>query len=159
MVKADKSGTAADQSFPGEIVLPSLTAEQLASVSTFDEAVALFGADQLLDTADYGDGFVLLKDKSKLVGEPFIILATSIQMGDFGPFSIVKLITRHGDKYVFVDGSTGIKDQLEFMLDQTGRGGGWLCRNGLRVSNYTFTDESGAEKPASTYYIDTSPTE
>lgn len=115
---------------------------------------------QVTNASDYGDGFKLIedKDKGKLVGVPFICVNARIANGSFGDFSILHVITKNNDKYLIVDGSTGIHKQVS----NHGRAVfiGLMCEDGLTVSEYDYevrdpkTGElTGEKRPAKTYYI------
>lgn len=95
-----------------------------------------------------------LTDKKDLIGKEFIIANFDINTGGYGEFVSVRVLDKENNRMVFNDGSTGVKDQLKHLLNQTGRRSGVVCPRGLRVSNYTYVDpKDNAEKPAETYYI------
>jgi hypothetical protein len=127
-----------------------------ATILTADDAFKALQAAgiQVTNASDYGDGFRLIedKDKGKLVGIPFICVNARIANGTFGDFSILHVITKHNDKYLLIDGSTGIHKQVQ----NHGRAVfvGLMCEQGLTVSEYDYLDEkSGELRPAKTYYI------
>jgi hypothetical protein len=105
-------------------------------------------------------------DKETLVNRPMFILAWTFKDGDYGPeseYAFVAVRSTDGLGW-FTDGGTGIKDQLrryQAKLEKdgvwedfkNGKLGGLRVPNGLRVSNYTYTDEDGTEKPGHTFYI------
>lgn len=136
---------------------------ELRGITSFEDALALVQETygDVLDAADeIGSGFVLLKDKNKLVDVPFIILSFSFPEGDFtdenglkSHFSVMRVVTERGDRYVVVDGSTGIYDQLDQFYGRSGRNGGMMVKGGLRRSDYEYTDAQGKTSPASTYYL------
>lgn len=135
---------------------------ELRNITSFDEAVRLaaekFGG--VVDAADeIGSGFVMLDDKSKLVGEPFIIISYSFPEGDYrnetgemSHFAVLRLVTKHGDRYVITDGGHGIYSQLDEFHVRSGRQGGLLVNGGLRRSDYE-TEVNGQMQPATTYYL------
>jgi len=144
--------------------------DTLASITSAEDVQKLFESAGLALTSasDLGDGFALT-EKDRLVGTPFIALQWKEHMGDFGPFVAVHVVTRDAvdgqSKFVFVDGSSGIREQLAYLQDKTKRNGGLVCNKGLRTSEYLFCETcKGAvkqphehqTKPATTYYIDTS---
>lgn len=138
-----------------DVAVQGFTFEALAGITTFQQAIELATDKhgQLLDSLDLGDGFAS-KEKSELVGVPMVILEwQNGKNTSYGDFLIVKVVTDKNEKVVFVDGSTGIKQQLDVITENSGRTGGILAREGLRVSEYTYTDDDGKEKPAKTYYI------
>jgi hypothetical protein len=137
----------------------------LRDMSTFDDIVALF-PDGLVDASQVlGDGFTLLDsdDKIRLVGVPLALLEWRFtDNGKFGEFVSIRLaqLDEAGinivGRYIVNDGSTGIKDQLKDYSTTYGQNGGLIVRNGLRRSEYDYTDDKGATRPAVTYYLDLS---
>jgi hypothetical protein len=135
----------------------------LRSVTSFDEALELAQREygDVLDATDeIGAGFVELKDKSRLVDVPFVILSFTINEGDFRNehgqlqyFCACRVVTRSGDKYWFTDGGTGIYQQLEDLAVRSRRMGGILVPRGLRESKYEWTDEYGNQQPGITHYL------
>jgi hypothetical protein len=122
--------------------------------------LAEFG--EIIDVSEFGDGFVPV-DKSELVGHKLMIIDTTfvekdIAQGKTGDYVVVRAFdVRTGNKVVFADGSTGIFAQLKSIVSQTRKRGGFGIPNGLRVSDYVYTDEKGEQSPAKTYYLDESP--
>lgn len=93
-------------------------------------------------------------DKETLLGTAFLIVSYDFYDGDYGPFVAVRGMLKDNTRIVFVDGGTGIKEQLLHLAKTTGQKAGIKCPNGLRVSKYDYTDEStGESRPAKTYYI------
>lgn len=139
-----------------DVVVQPISRVDLAALTTFDQAFALAEATygEIISSEELGDGFAVV-EKSSLVGVPFLILGWEAGKNEkHGPFTIVRGITKENQKVLFVDGSTGIKDQLAVFQQVSGRSGGLLAIGGLRVSNYTYFDaEAQKDKPASTYYI------
>lgn len=159
----------------GEI---ALDIDTLASISSWDDAARLFvdAGHELATAMDLGDGFALI-GKDQLVGVPFIALQWRTVNGDFGEFVAVHVVTKNPitvdgqdkSKFVFVDGSTGVREQLGYMSDRLSRNGGLVCGRGLRASEYPYCDscngavadgheaETGHKvTKGTTYYIDTS---
>jgi hypothetical protein len=139
--------------------------DDLARVTTFEEAVALAaqvsGGEVLAADTELGDGFAVLesKDKRTLIGVPLMFMEWQFNQGDMGEFVSARVAAKQGNgvgKYIINDGSTGIYRQLQEFSKRTGRSTGLYARHGLRVSDYKYTDNEGKEKPASTFYIDTS---
>lgn len=139
-----------------------LSNDDLRNIATFDDAMALFNGDVHTADSELGDGFELLKEKDRLIGDPCLFISWSFSEGDHGEFVSARVIAKSGGKYVVNDGSTGLCSQLrEYTDSHGGRNGGLLSRRGLRKSEYTYdeTDPKTGEiktKPAVTYYIDTS---
>lgn len=130
--------------------------EDLAAIGSMDDAIALLMANGLAGVTDIsdliGDGFSL-SEKAPLVNVPFLIFDTKIvENGDHGDFSVTRIVTSDGRKLVITDGGAGIFRQVQQMH---GKGiiGGVLCKSGLNVSEYDYTDEKGKTTPAKTYYF------
>lgn len=145
---------------PGaSLALPSLTTEDYASITSFDDALALVGdklGGTVVDASDLGDGFAVLdnKDKRTLIGAGLIVLSVSFHDGDHGEFASCRIVTQDGRKLVVNDGGTGIYEQIKMlhkMRPQT-IGQPIMVRKGLRESRYDHP-EHGASV---TYYLDTS---
>jgi hypothetical protein len=145
----------------------ALTDAALSDIKSFDDALRIMQeAGVVADSmSDYGTGFALLKDKERLVSLPFIIVEWRFNNSDLNEagFASFACITKHGDKYVVNDGSTGIADQLRSVTQRRIAAGhktpqnGLLVPAGLTVSRYDFTDADGKQKPATTYYLSESP--
>lgn len=113
------------------------------------------------------------KDKDELCGMPLALVGWVFNDGDFGPFVSVTFVEFSKDgralrKGVFNDGSTGIYRQLKGYTDKCVANnavdlayGPLMTRAGLRVSEYTPTDEEGEPlvvdgkviEKARTYYL------
>lgn len=150
----------------------NLTDADLTSITDYASAALLLDTLGIPaeDAADYGTGFSVI-DKSKLLGVPLLILQWRFNEGDYdGDFVSVEAVTKHGDKVVFNDGSSGIRAQLQTVTVQRIAKGHPAPQAGLRVvggltkTDYFFnadTKESrnkvpAGEKgwaPASTYYL------
>lgn len=132
---------------------------KLPKEATFEQvASALAAANEVVTAAEFGSGFDILdtKEKQRLVGVPFIILDWSFNEGDNGEFVSLRIVTKANEHLIVNDGSTGILRQMQ-EIGQLGEDRAIFVKKGLRVSNYEYTDkETGAKKPASTYYLDTS---
>jgi len=57
-------------------------------------------------------------DKETLIGKEFLITDLRTFVGDYGPAVSVMAITKDDERIVFVDGSTGIYEQVKFMSDR-----------------------------------------
>ena len=135
--------------------------EVLRDVRSFEDAIALLagaGVAVVDYSEEYGDGFTLLKgndDKQKLVNEPFVILGIKLATGDYGDgeeFAILHVVTKSNQKFILVDGGSGICAQAIAMIDR-GHSAGVYVPNGLRRSDYEYVDEKGKRSPASTFYL------
>lgn len=127
-----------------------ITNDNLRDIKSMEDAIALLDGqvDNSADVIGTGADILSGADKDKLLGIPFLAISWSFNLGDFGPFVSINVITDKGDKYVINDGSTGIRDQLVAFTDQSGRQTGLLCRKGLRKSEYDNEHGHGV-----TYYI------
>lgn len=165
--KNTPANSRASEQLPTEIINASAWDEDaLRSITSFDEAVRLATtAYGDVETASdvLGDGFALLnsEDKGLLVGRPMLLMEWGFYDGDYGSkFVGIRAVVQNRDgsmgKYIFNDGSTGILEQLAKYTLKTGRTGGLSVKNGLRVSEYDYTDEeTGKTRKAQTYYLDT----
>ncbi len=118
---------------------------------------------ELTSSDQFGDGFTMLEDKDKLLGVPFLILDSSVtaskdftRNGEPTQFVAFRAVTRPGEKFIVIDGSTGVCTQLIEWRTKTGRRGGFVCQKGMRKSEYVYRDDKGDESPATTYYLDES---
>ncbi len=103
--------------------------------------------------------------KEALVGIPFMIADVRHYEGKFGDAVAVMVLTQaplvgHTDaRYVINDGSTGVYQQIVYMLARAKRKTGIMCPNGLRFSEYDYQpvdlagEPMGNPIPAKTYYI------
>lgn len=144
----------AEQDMGREIARNEEAREPVPYVTSYEAAADLFTDQGGLSTID---DYVKLDDKEALIGKPFIIMQWWFSEGDIGEYATMKIITRdavrgvEGDerrKFTVTDGSTGICAQLREITNRTGKHGGLQCREGLRVSTYTYM---GA--PAATFYL------
>lgn len=139
--------------------VPVMRSADLQNIASFDDALAFatdtFGA--IVDSADVlGDGFSRV-DKAQLIHKTFIVLGWTFakDKATEQDFVVVRIVTRGNKKLFFTDGSTGIFAQLTQLSNERGIYGGLLVSDGLRVSEYTVTDDKGKESAASTYYLST----
>jgi hypothetical protein len=127
--------------------------DDFAEISTFAEAAAILNdaGIGIVDISDYGDGFKIV-DKADLVKKDFIVLDSQFKDGDMGEYVIITGMTRDNQKFVFADGSTGIKDQMK-ELHEKGRTKGIYVEGGLVRSDYEYEDDKGKKIPATTFYF------
>lgn len=103
-------------------------------------------------------------DKEQVVNRRFMIMGYRVNPGgDFGTFVSLMAVTdgevrdKNGkfvNKVVINDGSTGIADQWQSMVQAGLAKVPMICPNGLRVSEYQYPDpETGELRPAKTFYI------
>lgn len=130
-----------DEVIPSSITagLPQFSREQLSRLETFEQAMELAKAQwgDVQDYAgEYGTGFVVV-DKSKLIGTPFLILQWQVHDGNYrGGFVAAHVMTQTGDRYIVVDGSTGVYKQLAEVAAGRERNGGVFVAGGLTKSAY-----------------------
>lgn len=144
--------------------------DTLTAIQTMEQAVNLAKLEHLPEevAADYGTGFHVV-DKATLLGISLFIIQWRFSMGERGPMVSAEAVTKHNEKVVIVDGSTGIRDQLievtrkrqerEYARPQAGL----MVPNGLTVSHYWTNgdktlkvkpDGAGAEwTEGKTYYL------
>jgi hypothetical protein len=142
--------------------------DTLRNLSSFDQALDLFqNTPDGIVTADQemGDGFTVLETgkKRRLIDVPLLFMEWEFYKGDYGDnseFVAARVLAKFEGgglgKYILNDGSAGIFRQLKAYTEKTGRRSGLIARNGLRVSDYEYTDDNGNTAPASTFYIDVS---
>ena len=134
----------------------------LAAIKSFDDVAAMFNDNGIaVETiTDYGTGFSVV-DKARLVGVPMLLIEWRFNDGDFGEFVSVAAITKANEKVIFNDGSakSGILSQLRLVTQQRIERGsdtpqtGLLVEGGLTRSDYTYEDEKGQQRPATTFYL------
>jgi len=150
---------AKDQVAPRE-----LTNDVLRGITTADEAMRLIA--EINQSAPIqigevlGNGFEVLPNerKNQLESEPFVIIDWRFYKGEKGPGMVVALmiVTKAGRKLIINDGSTGIRDQVT-ELDKSGVRAPVVVPNGLKSSNYDYTNpDTGEVSRATTFYLDTS---
>ena len=148
---------------------------ELRGIGTFEDALRVYTevTGDVIETAEgaIGDGFVQVDEvfKRKLIGVPLFVMSWEfkvsekvIKNGQPSRYVQMRIVAQHANgkvgKYLVSDGSTGILAQLDAYTERTGRYQGLMCPNGLRVSDYKYTDPaSGDVSDASTYYIDNAP--
>lgn len=155
-------------------VVPSsviLSDTALGAIDSFDAALMLLqDAGVVVESAaDYGSGFSVV-EKESLVGVPFVIVEWRFNDGKFSePFVSAECVTKHGDKVVINDGSTGICRQLREIAEQRENAGnpnarmGLVVPNGLTRTDYWFNEDTKETSskpqtgkgwgPARTYYL------
>ncbi len=113
--------------------------ETLGSIQSFEDAIAVLrdSGIEVHSTREYGDGFDVIDDKSKLVDVPFIIMGmqfpTKAKFGD--GFVVLRIVTKDGGKYFLTDGSTGVYKQA-LLYASKGITTGLFCEKGLIRSDY-----------------------
>lgn len=119
--------------------------EPIPYLESFDDAMDHFGGADGVTTID---DYPKLDDKAELIGVPFMIVKFWFSEGEMGTYVTMKVLTKDNRKFTVVDGSTGVCAQLEETARVTGRNGGVMARDGLRVSEYTYRGQ-----PAKTFYL------
>jgi len=182
--KATEETTVEEVNTTGEVMaVPStFSREELSGITSWDDALRLaqseYGDIVTADT-EIGDGFKVATedDERRLIGVPLFLLEWTFRAGDFGDDYVSIRAISQGDsgvstKWIINDGGTGICRDLRDFTKKTGRFGGLLVRNGLRVSDYQVDNETkqvlskGEYKdalaegrktfPGYTFYLDTS---
>ena len=136
----------------------------LASIKSFDDAMRLMSDRGITPESitDYGTGFQILKEKDSLINVPFLIMDWRVnESADFegSTFVSMAVVTKHGEKFIVNDGSTGIAAQLALVSQTRSESGhptpysSLMCPKGLTRSDYKITDEKGKQSSASTYYL------
>jgi len=148
----------------------TFTDETLAAIQSFEDAMRLARDNGIPSEsmADYGTGFKVV-DKESLVGTDFLILEWRFNEGDYeGDFVSVTAVTKHNEKVIFNDGSTGVCAQLNMVTAQRKEKKHPTPQaflgvpGGLTVSQYWRNTETGeisrkpqgkGWEPAKTYYL------
>lgn len=142
------------------------TDDTLATMTDFNSVKAIFDSAQVaIESFDeYGTGFKVV-EKDTLIGVPMILVEWRFNNGKYGEvFVSVAAVTKHNEKVIFNDGSTGIRQQLQTVTRQRTEKqhstpqAGLLVENGLTRSDYEVDlpdPKTGELKatPASTYYL------
>lgn len=148
-----------------DVAIPDFSDDDFRNLETFEDALTLLtGAGLEIEEASsaLGNGFAVLKNKDILVGVPFVAIQWRFTRGDNGEFVtayvMAKMPGSQGpNRFILNDGGTGIYQALKTYTDKTGRNKGLYVAHGLTRSDYMYTDEkSGEQRPATTYYLDTS---
>jgi hypothetical protein len=129
--------------------------DSLKEIATLDDAFKLLASQGLnvTEIKDLGSGFVVVDDKSQLVGKSILILGGQFNEGDNGRFVSLYVVDGDGGKWIVNDGGTGIFAQAEKYAAK-GLLSGLIVRKGLTRSDYKYTDEKdGKEKNATTFYL------
>lgn len=145
----------------GTELVQRLSDDALKGIGSFDDAMSLlaetYGIDSVVTASTVlGDGFAMLEDKSSLIGQTMVFVNWSFHMGDHGEFVVARVVTMDNRKLIITDGSTGIHAQLQAYSANSGKYAGLVVKAGLRRSDYTYTDDKGQDKKATTFYLDTS---
>lgn len=144
-----------------------ISKDQFASITSFEQALELARTTygELTSSSEFGDGFTMLEDKDKLLNVPLLILDSSVttskdftRNGEPTQFVALRIVTKPGEKFIVIDGGTGVCTQIMEWRTKTGRRGGFVCQKGLRKSEYSYVDDKGDTSPATTYYLDESGT-
>lgn len=146
--------------------LDLIKSDQLNALSSYADVLELLGitgTEEGLTQLEWDTNPFQLVDKSQLLNTQLVLIQWRFVAGDFGEFVYVSALARldNGTDWAvaFVDGSTGVYAQLRDLTASRVQSGhahpqqGALVKGGLTASNYTYTDEKGQEKPATTYYL------
>jgi hypothetical protein len=165
---AEKNGSTNEVEIP--LNAPSMfDTEALGEITSFEDAVRALSEAGVAaeEMSAYGSGFTVLdkKDKTRLVGEDFVILEwrfNDSKLSDEG-FVSFSAVTKDGRKFVVNDGGTGIRRQLVSVTRKRQKAGhrtpnnGLMVRGGLTSSTYNTTDAEGRDIEATTYYLSEAP--
>jgi hypothetical protein len=141
----------------GSEIWDAMTSLDVATATLEDQAGGVIEASEVL-----GDGFEVVPndEKGRYVGVPMLLGEWQFRQGDNGEYVVIRaLVQPTGQqvrRVVFTDGSTGIMRQLQDVTQRTGKTHGLIVRHGFRRSDYTYTDDKGVDKKATTFYLDTS---
>ena len=133
----------------------------LGAIKTYEDLQQFFVAQgiEVVDSRDYGHGFSVVK-KETLCGVPFIIVKAEFFDGKWGKAVSIFALTKHNEKVIFVDGSTGILRQVKGLIARRENAGAVNPSSGIAVvgglvrSDYEYADkETGEMTPASTFYL------
>lgn len=136
------------------------TDDELRDIKSFDDFANLMQQreEEVINAADLGHGFQMLEQdaKRRLVDVELVIVDTRMISRDDGDFAVVYVVTRAGEKFMFLDGSTGIYKQLSEWRPEGGLS--MYVPHGLRASDYKKEVERNGrmvETDATTFYIAT----
>jgi hypothetical protein len=126
------------------------------AMESWESVAAQFGGEVIV----FEGSQFKVTDKKDLIEVPFMIVDVRAYEGKWGLAVAVCILLENGEKLVFNDGSTGVKQQVLQTVLSKKRKSGIMCPNGLRKSEYTyqrpkgFDDADGFEDiEATTYYI------
>lgn len=142
-------------------VLPMSSIKEVNTMTASEFYNWLASENASVEEFDGGSEWELIGDKEDLVGVPFVIamvrwndVKTKAGLPTGKQYVSVMAFTEDGKKIVFNDGSTGVAQQLQTYIAKHSRDTGILCKKGLRVSEYDYTDpDTGITAPAKTYYL------
>lgn len=135
----------------------------LANITSAKDISAAFEAAGMIigrATDELGDGFQEI-EKRQLIDQAMILLSwTFAESKEYqgNEYVIVRAMLPDDRKVFFTDGGAGIYKQLKSLTakraDQNhpNPNAGLIC-NGLRLSEYDYTDDKGATSRAKTFYI------
>lgn len=136
----------------------------LAMITDFQSAIDKMNELNIVpeSMSDYGTGFEIAKDKSNLVGVPFLILDWRFNKSDHSderPFVSAAIVTKDGRKLILNDGGTGICEQLTNVTAQREAKNhptpqsGLIVKDGLTRSDYSYVNDNGKTSQATTFYL------
>jgi hypothetical protein len=147
-----------------DVVIPNrYSDEELTNITNIGDVNKLFAqygvsADTI---ANYGTGFTVVK-KDTLINKKLVILEWHFYPSDKGPGDMVTVhaFTNEGDKVIFNDGSSGVREQLRRVMNTRMKNGvdeATACRalyvnGGLKSRTYDWTDpDTGEISKATTF--------
>lgn len=150
---------------PGTAIDLSRIDLDMREITDFKTALTALAAAGVVveDGTEYGDGVVQV-EKSDLIGARMLLIDWTFSEGDNGEYVVVRALAqtklaKDATRVVFADGSTGIMAQLSAITEERANRGvvhpnkGLVVEKGLRVSEYTYTDDEGNDRDAATYYL------
>lgn len=137
------------------VATPVVNWGSIDNISDARQALMDVGVPVMSSANLFGDGAELIKDKSLLVGSPFLVIDWRFITDEKTKreYVSVLIISPAGQKGRFNDGSTGVYKQLKEVTEQYGGPIGIDCKNGLRASEYDVENEAGGKEAAVTYYL------
>lgn len=144
-----------------------LSDEQLNGLTDINSALAALNVSSVDDLVWDSSAYILLDDKSKLVGKKFLAVqwrfheSKEYAGNKFVSVYIITADTIDGEnRFIFNDGSTGVCSQLAGLTakreaeNHPNPVSGALIKGGLHVSEYERFDEKGTLLgKAKTYYL------
>ena len=146
------------------VAIPSrYSDDELTNITSIADVNVLFSKYNVsADTiANYGTGFTVVK-KESLINKQFVILEWHFYPSDKGPGDMVTVhaFTKEGDKVIFNDGSSGIREQLRRVMNTRIKAGAdevsacraLLVNGGLKSRTYDYTNpDTGEVSKATTF--------
>lgn len=101
-----------------QLAIPLVSDDELAAIGTLGDVFSTVAREDIQRAQDFGTGFVVLKDKDKLVDTPFAVVKSMFYQsdkyqrdGNASIFVTLFCVTEKGEKWILNDGGVGICDQ------------------------------------------------